>query len=100
MSYSERNNLGPANWLAFAALTLVIGYLAAFRAVNSRYRVVHFMLAGVFAAHMLVVVIDTREDPTNHNLLPFEFVIIGFCALPGYLGAKIAQWTDRSKRAV
>jgi len=99
LTYSERNNLGPAHWLALAALTLVIGYLATFGVKSSRFRVVHCMLAGIFVAHMLVIAIDVREDPTNHNLLPFEFVIIGFFALPGYLGAKIAQWMDRSKQA-
>lgn len=91
--------MGPGNWLAFALLIFGIGYLATLGVTKSRFRVVHWVLAGVFVAHMLVIVVDTREDPTNHNLLPFEFLFLWFAALPGYLGAKIGQWMERFKRA-
>jgi hypothetical protein len=30
-------------------------------------------------------------DPTSHNLLPFEFVVYAFGALPGFLGAWLAR---------
>ena len=45
-------------------------------------------------AHALVVVVDVRADPADHNLLPFEFVILGVCALPAYFGAGIAHFVD------
>ena len=98
LSYAERNNLSPTNYLALMLLALAIGYLATLGATNSRYRIVHCMLGGVFVAHMLVIAIDLHEDPTNHNLLPFEFVMLAIVASPGYVGAKMAQWAERFKK--
>ena len=73
----------------------MFGFLLTLRAGKSRYRVVHWILAGVFVAHIWVIQLDWRVDPTDHNLLPFEFVFLGIMALPGYAAAKAAQLVDR-----
>jgi len=31
------------------------------------------LILGVYAAHSVIIWIDLQEDPSNHNLLPFEF---------------------------
>jgi hypothetical protein len=93
LSYAERNQLSSDSLLVFAALVLTVAFLVGLGA-RARYRTAGFVILGVWAAHALVVAVDVRADPTDHNLLPFEFVILGVCALPAYLGAGIAHVVD------
>jgi len=32
-------------------------------------------------------------DPTSHNLLPFEFIILGIVSLPAYVGVAVTHAT-------
>ena len=56
------------------------------------------MVLGAWAGLSIVIAIDTAEDPTNHNLLPFEYIYMGALACPAYLGAAIAGAVDRATR--
>ena len=93
LTYSERNRLSSDSYLLFAALVLIVAFLVAL-GTKARYRTAGFVILGVWAAHALVIAVDLRADPTDHNLLPFEFIILGICALPVYLGAVLAQVVD------
>jgi hypothetical protein len=96
LSYAERNRLSPDSYLAFAALILIVGFLVSL-GVGSRYRTTGYVILGVWAAHALVIAVDLRADPTDHNLFPFEFAFLGVFALPAYVGAGAAHLVDHIK---
>ena len=103
LSYSERNKLPGDVYLTFAAVALVIGFAVTLPATTRRYQTAGFVLLGVCLAHLLVIVADYQQDPTTHNLLPFEFVILCVITAPAYAGVGIAHLVDiiskRSARA-
>jgi len=76
--------------LAFAAgLLLSIG-------IDGKSRWVPvFMLGGFSAAQICLIVADCAADPSNHNLWPFEFVIIAVATSPAFAGAGIAKLARR-----
>jgi hypothetical protein len=80
--------------LAFVAgLLLTLG-------MEGRKRLVPLALVGgFFAANACLIVADCRDDPTNHNLWPFEFVIIVVMTSPAWLGAGIGALIERMRRA-
>ena len=98
--YSARNpqhNMLPEFMLpvlAFAAgLLLTLG-------MEGRKRLVPLALVGgFFAANACLNVADCWSDPTNHNLWPFEFVIIVVMTSPVWLGAGISALIERMRRA-
>ncbi|HJR17560.1 MAG TPA: hypothetical protein VJ808_11955 [Gemmatimonadales bacterium] len=94
MSYSERNKLPGDVYLTFAAVALVIGFAVTLGATTDRYRTAGFVLLGVCLAHLLVIVADYQQDPTSHNLMPFEFAILCAVATPAYAGAGMAHILD------
>ncbi len=94
LSYSERNKLPSDDYLTFAGVVLAIGFAASLGATTGRYRTAGFVLLGVCAAHLLVIIADYQQDPTSHNLAPFEFVILCVAAAPAYVGAGIAHIVD------
>jgi hypothetical protein len=95
LSYSQRNRLGAADYITFALLVFVVGFATTLNVRKSRYRIASWTIAGVWALHAFVIAMDLREDPTNHNLLPFEFIILGFVALPVYIGAALSSVASR-----
>ena len=94
LSYSERNKLPGDVYLTFAAVALVIGFAVTLRATTRRYQTAGFVLLGVCLAHALVIVADYQQDPTSHNLMPFEFAILCVMTAPAYAGAGIAHLAD------
>ncbi len=56
------------------------------------------LVAGMFVANACLIVVDCSADPTNHNLWPFEFVIIGFAAgVPALLGSWLSFVLRRNR---
>jgi hypothetical protein len=94
LSYSERNRLPLEAYQVFGALLFGIGFAVAFGSTSRRYATAAFAILGVWAVHAMVVAVDLRKDPTDHNLLPFEFIILGVCAAPAFLGAALAHLVD------
>jgi hypothetical protein len=99
LSYTERNHLSSTSYLVFAAVLLGMGFVLALGLDRGRYRIASWIIAGIWAGHMFVVSRDWRVDPTDHNLLPFEFIILAVVASPVYIGAALARaagWMGRS----
>ncbi len=48
------------------------------------------IFAGFAVANACLIVADCATDPTNHNLWPFEFVIIALATSPAFLGAGVS----------
>jgi hypothetical protein len=53
------------------------------------------ILGGFFAANACLIVADCADDPANHNLWPFEFVLIAGATAPAFLGAGISRLIGR-----
>ena len=94
LSYAERNRLSFDSFLALGALVLGIGFAVGLGLKSRRYTTAGFVLLGVWAAHAVVVFVDMQKDPTDHNLLPFEFILLGVYAVPAYVGAAVAHLVD------
>jgi len=75
-----------------AGLALGIGF-------EAKKRWIPFALfAGFAAANAGLIVMDCMADPTNHNLWPFEFVMIGLATAAAFIGTALSVWIDRSRR--
>ena len=78
----------PLVLAGFAGLGLVTAVLAA-SGVARMAPVFWTMLAAFPAAVMIRVIVDTMEDPTDHNLWPFELIFAAAFSLvavvPGLL---------------
>jgi len=94
-TYSQRNATSQTTWIVFSAIMFVLGVVLGWVASTSFLRTGTFMVLGVFAAHSVVIYLDTMEDPTNHNLLPFEFIIYFVLSSPAYLGVLMSRIVKR-----
>jgi hypothetical protein len=77
------------------ALTLAAGGLAVARPIE-KWRSGAGVGAGILVPIIATIVVDTRRDPTSHNLLPFE-ILIGLVVgmPPALLGALLGGLTRR-----
>jgi hypothetical protein len=80
--------------IGFAGLGVVTAVLAA-SGVARLGKVFWAMLAAFPTAVMIRVIVDTMQDPTDHNLWPFEIVIAALFSLvavvPGLLIGALAR---------
>jgi hypothetical protein len=74
---------------ALPALTFIAGFVLTLGKRDHRQLVPAALLGGFFAAHALLIVADCWNDPTNHNLWPFEFVILVVLTAPAFGGAAV-----------
>ena len=95
LSYTERNNMKSGTFIVFSVVIVIIGFLVSRGAAGSRLKQASLVIVGVWVGLTIVILIDTSQDPTNHNLLPFEYIFMGVLACPVYLGAGIAAMVDR-----
>jgi hypothetical protein len=95
-TYTERNNMPVGIFVLFSAMLFLEGFFLGIFAVPSPLKAASILIAGVFAAHAIIIAVDLREDPTNHNLLPFEFVYFFVLGSPAYLGAWLSRFARRS----
>lgn len=56
------------------------------------------ILLGMLLANAILIVQDVADDPTNHNLWPFEFVGILLLSIPAYLGAALSRALGRPRK--
>ena len=87
----------PGVLLGFVGLAVVTAMLA-IGGIAGLGRIFWAMLAAFPAAVMIRVVVDTMQDPTDHNLWPFELIFAAVVSLvavvPGLLiGALVRRFT-------
>ena len=72
ISYSEyeKNNFIPVILCALCAAILV------YKTVHNKWKIMLFVIAAHQVAFLIKVIIDCISDPTNHNLLPFEIMVL------------------------
>lgn len=89
LPYSRRGQYHPS-WLLFMALAGLSGFAVTIGVEKGRFRLASWILGGLFVSNLLLIFVDCWSDPTNHNLAPFEFIVIAFLASPAYVGAGLA----------
>jgi hypothetical protein len=55
------------------------------------------MFGAFCAANACLIAADCSDDPRNHNLWPFEFVMIALATAPAFLGAGVSVLIDRAR---
>lgn len=97
--YSTREHghaLMPAYSLPI--LAFLAGLLLTLAADGKKRWIPIAIIGGFWAANAGLIVADCATDPTNHNLWPFEFVIITIAASPAFLGAGVSTLIERTRR--
>ena len=82
---------------ALPVLTLIAGFVLTL-GKRDHWLVPVALLGGFFAAESFLIVADCWNDPTNHNLWPFEFVIIVVLTAPAFLGAAVNALLRRASK--
>ena len=94
LPYNANYFADPMLLIGFAGLGLVTAVLVASRRTGL-WEIFGLMLVAFPAAVMIRVVIDTMEDPTDHNLWPFELIIAAVFSLiavvPGLIVGALAR---------
>jgi hypothetical protein len=91
---------GLVPWYFLPVLALVAGLFLTLGFEGKKRWIPAAMLGSFFAANACLIVADCAEDPTNHNLWPFEFVLIAVATAPAFLGAGISHLVGRGRRQV
>jgi uncharacterized membrane protein len=84
-------------WFFEPILALAAGLLLTIGIEGKKRWVPVAMFAGFAAANACLIISDCAPDPTNHNLWPFEFVIIAVATSPAFIGAGISGLLARRK---
>jgi hypothetical protein len=85
-------------WYLLPIFTFLAGLFLTI-ALDGKKRWIPVAIFGGFcAANACLIVADCSADPTNHNLWPFEFVMIADATAPAFLGAGISVLIDRASR--
>jgi len=79
-------------------LALVAGLLLTLGMEGRKRLVPLAIVGGFFAANACLIVADCWNDPTNHNLWPFEFAIILVATSPAFLGAGVSALVERMRK--
>jgi hypothetical protein len=85
-------------WYFLPILTFLMGLLLTIALDGKKRWIPAAMLGGFCAANACLIVADCSADPTNHNLWPFEFVMIAVATAPAFLGAGVSILIDRTRK--
>ncbi len=99
LPYTRRESapgLLPGYWLPI--LAFVLGLLLTYSLEGKKRWIPTVMLGASFLANACLIVSDCAADPTDHNLWPFEFVIIAVAMSPAFIGAGISSYIDCIRR--
>ncbi len=85
-------------WYLLPILAFVAGLLLTMALEGKKRWIPVAMFGGFSAANACLIVADCSADPTNHNLWPFEFVLIAAATAPAFLGAGISHVIGRVRK--
>ena len=97
--YATREH-GPDQlpWYFLPILTFLAGLLLTIALDGKRRWIPVAIFGGFCVANACLIVADCSADPTNHNLWPFEFVMIAAATAPAFLGAGVSLLIDRARK--
>jgi hypothetical protein len=96
---SREHGPGLLPWYALPILAFVAGLLLTLALEGKKHWIPVAIFGGFSAANACLIVADCQADPTNHNLWPFEFIMIAVLTAPAFLGAGISCLIDRTRKA-
>ena len=99
LTYTQRNHLPASTYIIFSGACFLAGFAVTLGVDRSSFRIATWLVAGVCAAQIGVIWLDCRDDPTNHNLFPFEMAYLCVLASPAYLGALASRVFRQPPRA-
>lgn len=85
-------------WYLLPVLAFLAGLLLTLGFDGKKRWIPVALLGGFFAANACLIVADCSADPTNHNLWPFEFVLIAVASAPAFLGAALSYLIGRGRK--
>ena len=85
-------------WYFLPILTFLAGLLLTLALEGKKRWVPVALFGGFSAANACLIVVDCASDPTNHNLWPFEFVMIALATAPAFVGAGISHLVGRFRK--
>ena len=85
-------------WYFLPILTFLAGLFLTLALEGKKRWIPVAMFGGFCATNACLIVADCYADPTNHNLWPFEFVMIAAATAPAFLGAGISVLIDRARK--
>jgi hypothetical protein len=88
----------PLPWYLLPILAFLAGLVLTLAYDGKKRWIPVAILGGFFAANACLIVADCAADPTNHNLWPFEFILIAVAAAPAFLGAGISHLVGRARK--
>jgi len=88
-SMRERSQTGTGMLMVMAG-AFACGLLLGRGEHQVRYLIAAAFLGAMWLANAVVIAADWHFDPTSHNLLPFEFIILAFLGSPAFLGAALS----------
>ncbi len=84
-------------WYFLPLFAFVAGLLLTLAVKGKKRSIPVAMFIGFSGANACLIVADCINDPTNHNLWPFEFVMIALATAPAFLGAGVSTILDRTR---
>jgi len=85
-------------WYLLPVLTFVAGLLLTLSLDGRKRWIPVAIFVGFSVANACLIVADCAADPTNHNLWPFEFIMIAAATAPAYLGVGISTLIGSARR--
>jgi hypothetical protein len=76
-------------------LALVTTWIAGVLAGRQYLWIVFSVAGGFFIAYIIKTVLDLAHNPTDHNLLPFELIFVGFIAACVTFSGIALAWITR-----
>ena len=75
-----------------------VGFALTLPRTNHRLLIPMALVCGLCATHLWSIVMDWGNDPTSHNLWPFELVAMVSLTMPAFLGGAFSAILRRSPK--
>jgi hypothetical protein len=98
LPYSVRESHHGLPVYALPILSFLAGLVLTLGLEQKRRFVPISLVAGICASNACLIIVDCWSDPTNHNLWPFEFVMIFALTAPAFLGARLSRWMHGTRK--
>ena len=96
LPYGRREQQLPGFWI-FEAAMFFARFVSSFRTRTRRLLLAPLPMIDFVTANAVLIVSECREDPTNHNLSPFEMLEMIVLSIPVFIGPGVASRFDRGR---
>lgn len=98
LPYAQREaHHGLLPFYALPVLAFVAGLVLTLGLHQNEHLIPFSLVGGFCAANACLILVDCWHDPTNHNLWPFEFLMICVLTTPAFMGAGVSSLLHRQR---